>query len=308
MPDEELERFKREIRLHEYAAFLGYELDQRDSSRREVVMRRADDKISVRMDADGHYVYYSFRNAKDNGTIVDFAMSRQNKTMGEARKALRLWGGAARIPLYEPLEAARRFDRNAVLAEYRAMKDLHWHHWLEQERALPRPVLLSPRFNGRIKVDGRANVIFPHEDETGVCGFEKRNRFFKGFADLGRKSLWRSAHFDGDAQLVIGESAIDCLSHAALFPAPHARYASFAGGMSEDQVAFLAKECRGLPEGSEVVCITHPDANGKRYAEIILSAAGPLPFRLHQPSGVKDWNDYLQQARVSRLHSFPAVR
>ena len=50
--DEELERFKR-LKLHEYAASLGYELDARETSKRETVMRRDGDKISIRMDADG---------------------------------------------------------------------------------------------------------------------------------------------------------------------------------------------------------------------------------------------------------------
>ena len=44
--DEELERFKR-LKLHEYAASLGYELDARETSRRETVMRKAGDKISI---------------------------------------------------------------------------------------------------------------------------------------------------------------------------------------------------------------------------------------------------------------------
>ena len=54
--DEELERFKR-LKLHEYAASLGYELDARETSRRETIMRKDGDKISIRMDADGHYVF-----------------------------------------------------------------------------------------------------------------------------------------------------------------------------------------------------------------------------------------------------------
>ena len=54
--DEELERFKR-LNLHEYAASLGYELDARETSRRETIMRKEADKISIRMDADGHYVF-----------------------------------------------------------------------------------------------------------------------------------------------------------------------------------------------------------------------------------------------------------
>jgi hypothetical protein len=47
--------FKR-LKLHEYAASLGYELDASETSRRETVMRKDGDKISIRVDADGHYV------------------------------------------------------------------------------------------------------------------------------------------------------------------------------------------------------------------------------------------------------------
>jgi hypothetical protein len=65
--DEELERFKR-LKLHGYAASLGYELDARETSKRETVMRKPGDKISICMDADGHYVFYSFRDEHDPGT------------------------------------------------------------------------------------------------------------------------------------------------------------------------------------------------------------------------------------------------
>jgi len=154
--DEELERFKRDIRLHEYAAHLGYELDKQESSRRKIVMRRGGDKISIRLDADGHYIFYSFRDTKDNGTIIDFVMRRQDKNMGEARKALRIWTGTERIPLYEPLEPQLRFDRNAVMAEYKAMKDLRWHDWLENERAPPRPLKR-----------GESTLLFITETDSG---------------------------------------------------------------------------------------------------------------------------------------------
>jgi Toprim-like/Protein of unknown function (DUF3991) len=305
--DEELERFKRDIKLHEYAASLGYELDRAESSKREIVLRRGADKISVRMDADGHYVYYSFRDDKDSGTIMDFVMRRQGKNFGEARKILRVWAGIERIPLYDHLEAAPRGDRAAVAAEYKTMKDLRWHDYLEQDRAIPRPVLLSPRFKGRIRVEARANAIFPHCDEDGLCGFEKRGRAFKGFADLGEKGLWTSNAFPDDRRLVVAESAIDCLSHAALFPDAGTRYASIAGGLNPVQPVLIAKACRELPPGAEVVSITHADADGDRYAAVIEEAAASLPFRLHRPSGVKDWNDVLR-SMAPGLHFFPAVQ
>ena len=300
--DEELEHFKRDIKLHEYAASIGYELDKRESSRLEVVLRRGDDKISVRKEPDGHYVYYSFRDPGDNGTIMDLVMRRHGKNFGEARKVLRVWGGVSRIGEYQHLEPAPKFDRKAVQSDWAAARDLRWHDYLEQDRALKRAVLVSPRFRGQIRVDARASALFPHYDEEGLCGFEKRNRNFKGFAELGEKGLWVSNVSDDDKALVIGESAIDCLSHAQLFPFS-ARYVSIAGGLNPKQPDLIARVCSELPAGAEVVCITHADKSGDDYAGVIRSASS-LPFRLHRPSGVKDWNDVLTSA--GGLHFFPA--
>ena len=66
-----------------------------------------------------------------------------------------------------------------------------------------------------------------------LCGFEKRNRTFKGFAAEGEKGLWLSNQFSEDRRLVVGESAIDCISYEVLFPG--ARYASIAGGLNPAQ-------------------------------------------------------------------------
>jgi Protein of unknown function (DUF3991)/Toprim-like len=305
--DEELERFKRDIKLHEYAASIGYELDKSDSTRKELVLRQGDDKISIRKDMDGHYVYYSFRDPGDHGTVLDFVMRRQGKNFGESRRVLRIYAGTVRpssLPVYEHLEPSPRFDRQAVQKAWEVAKDLRWHDYLEQDRSLPRRLLLAPRFKG-LRVDARGNALFPHFDEEGLCGFEKRNRSFKGFADLGEKGLWTSACAPGDQSLVIGESAIDCISHACLFQSP-ARYASIAGGMSEKQPVLIAAAVAALPPGAEVVCITHDDPDGNRYAEAIREVSVAGRFRIHRPAGVKDWNDVLTSE--SGLHSFPAGR
>jgi hypothetical protein len=300
--DEELESFKR-IRLYDYAAEHGYELDRDESSKRELVMRKANDKIAIRLDTDGHYVYYSFRDQADNGTIIDFIKRRQGKSLGEVRKTLRSFQGRPATAIHDPLEVAPRFDRDAVVRECRSMQRLRWHGWLEAERKIPRSVLLALRFEGCLLVDARANAIFPHHDEFGVCGFEKRNRNFKGFAPLGKKGLWMSAKLLSDRCLVVGESAIDCLSYEALFPGN--RYASLAGGLNPDQPALIAAACRDMPAvDSQVICITHGDAEGERYAEAIRQCS-PLPVRIHRPENVKDWNDVL---RATDLHSFPAAR
>lgn len=71
--DPELESFKRNIDLRRYLAAHGYRHDLKQSWGASWVMRHplSDDKIIVKRDADGHYVYFGVRDEK-GGTIIDF--------------------------------------------------------------------------------------------------------------------------------------------------------------------------------------------------------------------------------------------
>ena len=233
-------------------------------------------------------------------------MTRLGKNLGEARRVLRLWTGATPTKVYEPLEPAPRFDRAFVKAQYAKAKPLAWHDYLEKERCIPREVLLSGRFKGRLRVDERGNVLFPHYDVDELCGFEKRSRTFKGFADMGEKGLWTSNCFPEDKILVIGEGAIDCISYEAMHTGH--RYASFAGGMSEKQHELIRLACKEMSPGAGVICITHPDADGKRYAEAIEKIANDIGMWcvIDHPEGVKDWNDALRRS-AREVFSFPAA-
>jgi hypothetical protein len=66
------------------------------------------------------------------------------------------------------------------------------HPYLEEERCIPRAVLLDSRFAGRIKSDRHGAAVFPHVDaHNEVCGYELKNRGgFTGFAPGGRKGIW----------------------------------------------------------------------------------------------------------------------
>ena len=76
MDDSELEKFKTAIDLRAYAAKQGYVLDRKDSWRGSAVMRHANnDKIVIKRDADGHWVYFSVRDDQDSGTVIDFGDS-----------------------------------------------------------------------------------------------------------------------------------------------------------------------------------------------------------------------------------------
>ena len=187
--DSELEAFKREIDLRHVAVSLGYEIDRRESWRGSTVLRRGADKIVVKRNGNGHYVFFSLRDDHDNGTVIDFLQRRQNLSLGSVRQRLRPWIGrpASTLP-FPKLEPAGP-DRMRVEGQYRRMANAQWYPYLEQQRCLPAAVLLSPRFRGRMRIDSRGNTVFPHFDGAGLCGYEVKNRGFTGFAAGGQKGL-----------------------------------------------------------------------------------------------------------------------
>ena len=88
----ELERFKTEINLSEYAASKGYRLSPKESYRNVAVMRSDDGgKINVTV-KDGHYLYYDWRTER-GGSIIDFVQNTQGASIGQVRKELRPWIG-----------------------------------------------------------------------------------------------------------------------------------------------------------------------------------------------------------------------
>ena len=75
----ELDAFKREIDLREFAVSLGYEIDRHESWRGSTVLRRDADKIVVKRHGNGHYVFFSVRDDRDNGTVIDLLQRRRNR-------------------------------------------------------------------------------------------------------------------------------------------------------------------------------------------------------------------------------------
>lgn len=171
------------------------------------------------------------------------------------------------------------------------------HAYIEGERAIPRAILGDQRFVGCLRIDERGNAVFPHRNEDGYSGAEVKNRGFTGFLPGGSKALWTSASFEGDNSLVVTESAIDALSHAALRPSPHSRYASIGGAMNPEQPELLRLAAQMLPPGSRVVIATDNDEGGDRLLGAIREALRPLGIATvedrPETRGL-DWNDVLR--------------
>ena len=68
--ESELEVFKRKIDLRQFAISLGYEMDRRESWRGSTVLRCGDDKIVVKRNGNGHFVFFSVRDSATGGADV----------------------------------------------------------------------------------------------------------------------------------------------------------------------------------------------------------------------------------------------
>jgi hypothetical protein len=301
--DTELESFKTNIDLRAYAAGQGYQLDAKDSWRGTSVMRHpaTHDKIVIKRDTDGHYVYFSVRDDRDNGSIIDFVQQRQRVNLGNARMELRPWVGQTPtpVPTFPALPKTAK-DRMKVEANYARMQDAtSGHPYLEKERFIPPALLALDRFAGRVRIDARGNAVFPHFDQDGLSGYELKNVGFTGFASGGTKALWLSHELPTDNRLVFCEAAIDALSHAVLFPDNHARYASIGGKPNPQQPELIRAAAARMPAGSEIISAMDADASGRDLAEIVrraveLSGRHDLRFVMQEPHGFKDWNDQLR--------------
>jgi hypothetical protein len=310
MVDSELDRFKSDISLLRYAVErYGYQRDRRKSSRSSHVLRHpiTDDKIIVRRNPDRHWTYFSVRDDRDNGTIVDFVKTRaRHSSLGHVRQELRQWLGTARPERDDWTvadatgSAIAAHDPRAVAEAFSAARVAETSHYL-QTRGLRRETLSCERFIGTWRLGARGNVLFAHRDDAGVLtGFEVKNRGFTGFASGGKKTAWQSRAFPGDQGLVITESAIDALSHYQLYR-DAARYVSTAGTPSSTQMQLLGRLLARLAPGTIVVAALDSDEAGHKIATRIEALTRRLPrlyFRRDTPAGAKDWNDILQ--RVER--------
>ena len=309
--DEELDRFKR-VNLAEYVSSRGYLLVGREptrsggwrgSTRTSLLMRHpiTNDKIVLRLDGDGHWTYFSVRDERDNGTIVDFLQRRGCLTLGAVRREVRAWSGTERLAAApwrtHVVAASRRPDRAAVQGAF-AQAQLALNNLYLNTRGIRPETLGSERFRGTWRVDDRGNLLFPHRDGPGVdgiCGFEKKSRTFVGFSAGGTKTIWTSNARAGDTRLVLAEAVIDAFSYHQLHHDERTRYVTTGGSFGPSQASFIAREIAKVCPGGTIVIATDRDAAGERMAQQIVGLAGDAPvMRDASPIG-KDWNDCLQE-------------
>ncbi len=300
---EELDQFKSQINLVEYAQNNGYEIDPKKSSTNCIVLKDdRGDKILVGLDeTDNHYFYYSLKNQTDKGSIIDFIQKRKNLNLGEVRKELRPWTNNNYSPISKPTSkpstklTPTSKDRYQIVAQFESFPTINNHPHLNQ-RGISQDTINDPRFKETIYLDSRNNAIFPHFDRDGICGYEIRNQNFKGFASGGTKGLWVSKSGQNDQKLVICESPLDCLSYHQLFPDDQTRYFATSGTLSEKQKDLLRTAFENINQkGGEIIIATDRDVGGEEISQKLKEIAPKTAqiFR-HVPKYQKDWNEVLQ--------------
>ncbi|MGB5635331.1 MAG: DUF3991 and TOPRIM domain-containing protein, partial [Waterburya sp.] len=295
----QLERFKIEINLVDYATSMGYEYLQQESSRISAVLRHnSGDKIIVATDTENRGIYFSVGDDKDNGTIIDFVQNRSNLSLGEVRKELRPWlnrgvhHGVEDIAKPQPTSR----DRISLIKECSRFSAPNSHPYLTK-REISDSTLESDRFIGRIAIDSKENVIFPHYDNDGLTGYEIYNDGFTSFNSGGKKALWKSNPNQDDTRLVITARAIDALSYHQLFPHEQTRYISTEGTPSNYQRELIVEAmAERLDAGNEIIIATGNDEADEQLASTLVSLAPDgTQVKRHVPSNAMSWNEDLQR-------------
>ncbi len=294
--DEELNKLKAAVNLVEYAAGMGYWVDKSKSCTRTTVMRHDNGDKIVLSRGNKHWIYFSARDDRDNGTIIDFIQKRQGQNLGQVKKNLREWLGK---PQPERVEAkykkadARPRDVKSVQRYLQSTTQINDTTYL-QSRYITPETIFGPRFDGTIRQDRRGNAVFMHRNLEGFCGAELKNNGFTGCPKDSQKGVWHSRLYKEDRRLILCESGIDNLSYHTLHGEPNDRHISLGGNFGPDQQELVRRAINKMPPGSCIVAAFDNDNEGRKYSRIIEAMVpGSMNFKRDIPC-CKDWNEDLK--------------
>ena len=294
MLDAELDHLKA-IPFDAVAANFGYSRVKGETGSSLTLRNDAGDKVVAKRDGQ-HWVYFSVHDRTDHGSSLDFVQRRQGGSLGRARKALRAI--SADNPSFPTAQGLNSVEppTDAYQQTATVWNAATWNPAPAYllSRGLASATLADPIFRDCYRVDRNGNVLFPHHDTGGMCGYERRGPDCKRFGKDVNRGLWRSANLWSatTTEIVICEAPIDCLSHYQLYGGSLA-YVATGGSLGSRQLELLTLLFRRATRDNRVwiTCGMDNDPPGEvMHQQIALIAPGKV-HRL-TPIG-KDWNDDL---------------
>ncbi|GAB3243990.1 hypothetical protein GCM10027346_41200 [Hymenobacter seoulensis] len=299
----ELDRFKRDIDLVDYAQRQGYTIKKESRRGDWHHLVKDDEHVIVTRKAGGHQVYLNPGDARDAGSIIDFAKTRGGRgghglNLGQVRQQLReyLDGAPAparqyatqyatpphparlsSLPVGDPEHAARQAEeerRTRLISEVLGVKKELTDRGYLYSRGITDSTIDSPAFQGRIftaQQNEHRNTAFPLYNEHGLASVEQKNEHYKSLLPLPKNGIWVSHPTEGKdtpvERVVVSESAIDSLSHFQLKHGQDPRntlYIATSGTPTEAQVALIQRVI-DKQQPREVVLANDRDAGGRQF-------------------------------------------
>ncbi|SNR98901.1 toprim domain-containing protein [Hymenobacter mucosus] len=292
----ELDRFKRNIDLVDYAERQGYQV-KKEGRRGDWHQLEKDGEVLIVTRKADHQVYLNTGDDRDMGSVIDFAKTRGGNghglNLGQVRQQLReyLNDGPAPTRVYAaPVDVSRlnalpvgdpdherqqQEDRKTrliaeVLGVNKELTDRTYLHG----RGITDSTIDSPAFQGRIftaQQNEHKNTAFPLYNEQGLASIEQKNEHYKNLLPLPKNGIWVSHPTQGKdmpvERVVVSESAIDSLSHYQLKHAQDSRntlYIATSGTPTEAQVALIQRVI-DKQEPKEIVLANDRDAGGRQF-------------------------------------------
>lgn len=305
--DAELEWFKTEINLSEFAATEGYKLIQDRCSSRLIFMKKGAKELVIGRGHDNHWIFSELNNTRKNsGSIIDFCQWEfKGLNLGEIRQKLRPWKGFVRRPKISPEKFVRNVksrERDLILIAAKAEGTLEQIDKTSKVldfvefRSIPRNFILQSRFCNKIKSDTPYNnLIFPHYHGKDIVGWEIKNFEFTGFPGGSTKGVFFTERLETDKFLILAESGIDLLSYYVLNPerVKDSWGFSTAGGWGPYTIEMIRQAFKKYPHLKIIRAFDNDDA-GKKYSKAAYDLAIECGIDkqniLEDLPKAKDWN------------------
>lgn len=273
----------------------GFALDLKESTRRALKYRKADDIIIVIHDGKGWFdplsdakgdVYSLVRHLDGCDFLEAFVQvaSLVGFEPAEPEWKRQSWALEADQSIPGRWEARRKPWRGSGTWRY-----------LRNERHIPEQVVRTAISQNVLKQGPYGSMWAAHTDATGIItGWEERGAQWRGFASGGSKLLFRLGPQKA-GRICVTEAAIDAMSLAAIENIRRdTLYVSTGGGWSPATEAAL--RALGEQPNARLVAATDANPQGEVFVARLRELAGEIVCDFERLKPVaEDWNAMLQE-------------